>query len=188
MYEEIKVGTVIQTREKQLILVGYVNEYVMLFYEYSPDMLRSYNREKEWFLGIGFESEYPYVIKKHLDAERLMAWYVKNQKLYHLVSLKWCMPVLKDVKQIRLKDLDVFDIFLHGINLYIYLGKSFNNHYICYDLGEIDKVRNTYNLEEGNVCVVGLNEGITDLYYIRHITKELEDRLKFLPYGEHLFE
>lgn len=187
MYEEIKVGTVIQTKDIQLIFVGYENPYIMVFYEYSPDMLRSFSMNKQWRLCIGFEVSYPYVVKKQLDDKRLRAWYIKNQLVYNLPTLSSVNKELEIMKPINILDLMVFDVFLSGVTLYIYLGKTFSDEYICYDLSEVTE--NTLRLvQNGNVSNnnVIVRTSMEELYFVKHLDKKTIQILNKLHYGEYL--
>ena len=62
MYEKLKVGTVVEFKEydKQYVFVGYESPFILIFYLYSPDMLKSFDLDKQERLLLGFEKEYPY--------------------------------------------------------------------------------------------------------------------------------
>ena len=123
MYEKLKVGTVIEFKEydKQYVFIGYESPFILIFYLYSPDMLKSFDLDKQERLLLGFEKEYPYRLKKQLDEKRLKAWYIKSRMTHSF------LPMLKDsgldsIKEVKnFSEINVFDLFLLLILLYFYL-------------------------------------------------------------------
>ena len=114
MYEKLKVGTVVEFKEydKQYVFIGYESPFILIFYLYSPDMLKSFDLDKQERLLLGFEKEYPYRLKKQLDEKRLKAWYIKSRMTHSF------LPMLKDnglnsIKEVKdFSEINVFDLFL----------------------------------------------------------------------------
>ena len=198
MYEKLKVGTVIEFKEdgKQFIFVGYESPFILIFYLYSPDMLKSFDLDKQARLLLGFEKEYPYRLKKQLDEKRLKAWYIKSRMTHSF------LPMLKDngldsIKEVKnFSEINVFDLFLLDYEVYVYLGMTFQNEYICYCTGKIDRDKQdvimleSCNLTTQKLCIL-TEEQIRDnkeyLYFIKHLTKEQIKGMKELRYEDLLF-
>ena len=198
MYEKLKVGTVIEFKEdgKQFIFVGYESPFILIFYLYSPDMLKSFDLDKQERLLLGFEKEYPYRLKKQLDEKRLKAWYIKSRMTHSF------LPMLKDngldsIKEVKdFSEINVFDLFLLDCEVYVYLGMTFQNEYICYCTGKIDRDKQdvimleSCNLTTQKLCIL-TEEQIRDnkeyLYFIKHLTKEQIKGMKELRYEDLLF-
>lgn len=198
MYEKLKVGTVIEFKEdgKQYIFVGYESPFILIFYLYSPDMLKSFDLDKQARLLIGFEKAYPYRLKKQLDEKRLKAWYIKSRMTHSF------LPMLKDngldsIKEVKdFSEIHVFDLFLVDYTMFVYVGKTFKDEYICYRTGEIDKYKQDVlmlencNLTTQKLCVLTekqIKANKDYLYFIKHLTSEQIKGMQGLRYGELLF-
>ena len=198
MYEKLKVGTVIEFKEdgKQFIFVGYESPFILIFYLYSPDMLKSFDLDKQERLLLGFEKEYPYRLKKQLDEKRLKAWYIKSRMTHSF------LPMLKDsgldsIKEVKnFSEINVFDLFLLDYEVYVYLGMTFQNEYICYCTGKIDRDKQdvimleSCNLTTQKLCILTeqqIKENKEYLYFIKHLTSEQIKGMQGLRYGELLF-
>ena len=198
MYEKLKVGTVIEFKEdgKQFIFVGYESPFILIFYLYSPDMLKSFDLDKQERLLLGFEKEYPYRLKKQLDEKRLKAWYIKSRMTHSF------LPMLKDsgldsIKEVKdFSEINVFDLFLLDYEVYVYLGMTFKNEYICYCTGKIDRDKQdvimleSCNLTTQKLCILTeqqIKENKEYMYFIKHLTSEQINGMQGLRYGESLF-
>lgn len=167
----MKVGTIIEIDGVNLIFLGYENRYIYDFYEYSPDMLRGYDRSKIWRLSKGFT----YKPVKKLDATRLRAWMIKNK-----ISLTEKAEKLKKIDE---KELKVYDVFLAGVDLYCYMGKTFSNHYIVLHKGTVEKEKRVNQITKADIEVY---ESLEEIFYVRRLTKEEVKELLKIPYGEAL--
>lgn len=197
MYEKLKVGTVIEFKdtERQEIFVGYENPFVLVFYDYSPDMLKTFDLAKQTRYIIGFEEVEPFKLKKQLDEKRLKAWYLKNRMLNKQLPALYDSG-LDSVKRIKeFKELEVFDMFLVDTVLYAYLGNTFDDDYICYYLGSVsDKadvllLRNCA-LRSDRLRVVrekDIEKSSGFLYFVQHLTEEQIKGMQGLRYGDLLF-
>ena len=143
-----------------------------------------------------FEKEYPYRLKKQLDEKRLKAWYIKSRMTHSF------LPMLKDnglnsIKEVKdFSEINVFDLFLLDYEVYVYLGMTFQNEYICYCTGKIDRDKQdvimleSCNLTTQKLCILTeqqIKENKEYLYFIKHLTKEQIKGMQGLRYGELLF-
>ena len=198
MYEKLKVGTVVEFKEydKQYVFIGYESPFILIFYLYSPDMLKSFDLDKQERLLLGFEKEYPYRLKKQLDEKRLKAWYIKSRMTHSF------LPMLKDnglnsIKEVKdFSEINVFDLFLLDYEVYVYLGMTFQNEYICYCTGKIGRDKQdvimleSCNITTQKLCILTeqqIKENKEYLYFIKHLTKEQIKGMKELRYEDLLF-
>lgn len=196
MYEKLKVGTVIELKEdgKQYLFVGYESPFVLIFYAYSSDMLNYFDLDKQVRFLLGFEKDYPYRLKKQLDEKLVKAWYIKSRMTHSF------LPMLKDnglasIKEVKFSELNVFDMFLLGYDMYVYLDCTLNV-YTCYCTGEIGIAQKEVlllencNLTTYRLCIL-TEEQIKDnkeyLYFIQHLTDEQINCMKGLMYDGVLF-
>lgn len=194
MYEKLKVGTVIEFKEdgKQFIFVGYENPFVLIFYLYSSDMLKTFDLDKQARLLVGFEKLFPFRLKKQLDDKRLKAWYLKSRMTHSF------LPHLQDkgldsIKEVKdFSEIKVFDMFLLDDDVYVYLGKTFSDDYICYCTGTVAQDIKAVMLENcrlttQKLCVLTekkIEEQKEYLYFVKHLTDEQIKGMQGLRYGE----
>lgn len=194
MYEKLKVGTVIEFKEdgKQFIFVGYENPFVLIFYLYSSDMLKTFDLDKQSRLLVGFEKVFPFRLKKQLDDKRLKAWYLKSRMTHSF------LPLLQDnglgsIKEVKdFSEIKVFDMFLLDYDVYVYLGKTFSDDYICYCTGTVAQDIKAVMLENcrlttQKLCVLTdkkIEEQKEYLYFVKHLTDEQIKGMQGLRYGE----
>lgn len=194
MYEKLKVGTVIEFKEdgKQFIFVGYENPFVLIFYLYSSDMLKTFDLDKQSRLLVGFEKVFPFRLKKQLDDKRLKAWYLKSRMTHSF------LPPLQDnglgsIKEVKdFSEINVFDMFLLDDDVYVYLGKTFSDDYICYCTGTVAQDIKAVMLENcrlttQKLCVLTdkkIEEQKEYLYFVKHLTDEQIKGMQGLRYGE----
>lgn len=194
MYEKLKVGTVIEFKEdgKQFIFVGYENPFVLIFYLYSSDMLKTFDLDKQSRLLVGFEKVFPFRLKKQLDDKRLKAWYLKSRMTHSF------LPPLQDkgldsIKEVKdFSEIKVFDMFLLDYDVYVYLGKTFSDDYICYCTGTVAQDIKAVMLENcrlttQKLCVLTdkkIEEQKEYLYFVKHLTDEQIKGMQGLRYGE----
>lgn len=194
MYEKLKVGTVIEFKEdgKQFIFVGYENPFVLIFYLYSSDMLKTFDLDKQSRLLVGFEKVFSFRLKKQLDDKRLKAWYLKSRMTHSF------LPPLQDnglgsIKEVEdFSEIKVFDMFLLDYDVYVYLGKTFSDDYICYCTGTVAQDIKAVMLENcrlttQKLCVLTdkkIEEQKEYLYFVKHLTDEQIKGMQGLRYGE----
>lgn len=189
MLENLKIGTVVEFKSgRQEIFVGYETPFIYVFYAYSPDMLKTFDINKQIRYLIGFEKQESFILKKQLDANRLKAWYIKaSMTNKYLPKLKEHSITPKQVK--TFDEIEVFDMFLSDMDVYCYLGKSFSNEIICYHTGQItqkeDLLLNNTTLRSDRLVTIDVNKLSKDyLYKIQHLTDEQIKGMLNLRYGE----
>lgn len=199
MYEKLKVGTVIEFKEdgKQFIFVGYESPFILIFYLYSPDMLESFDLQKQVRFLLGFEKRFHIMFQKQLNVEIVKAWYLRSRLIHRSLPMLqdnlWSS--IKDVK--NFSEINVFDMFYLNEDVYVYLDETFGE-YTCYYTGRIGMVTKEALLLESSSCNFTANrlciltdEQIRDnkeyLYFIKHLTKEQIKGMKELRYKDLLF-
>ena len=199
MYEKLKVGTVVEFKEydKQYVFVGYESPFILIFYLYSPDMLESFDLQKQVRFLLGFEKRFHIMFQKQLNVEIVKAWYLRsrliNRSIPMLQDNLWSS--IKDVK--NFSEINVFDMFYLNEDVYVYLDEAFRE-YTCYYTGRIGMVTKEALLLESSSCNFTANrlcilteEQIRDnkeyLYFIKHLTKEQIKGMKELRYEDLLF-
>ena len=113
MYEKLKVGTVVEFKEydKQYVFVGYESPFILIFYLYSPDMLESFDLQKQVRFLLGFEKRFHIMFQKQLNVEIVKAWYLRSRLIHRSLPMLqdnlWSS--IKDVK--NFSEINVFDMF-----------------------------------------------------------------------------
>ena len=111
MYEKLKVGTVVEFKEydKQYVFVGYESPFILIFYLYSPDMLESFDLQKQVRFLLGFEKRFHIMFQKQLNVEIVKAWYLRSRLIHRSLPMLqdnlWSS--IKDVK--NFSEINVFD-------------------------------------------------------------------------------
>ena len=199
MYEKLKVGTVVKFKEydKQYVFVGYESPFILIFYLYSPDMLESFDLQKQVRFLLGFEKRFHIMFQKQLNVETVKAWYLRSRLIHRSLPMLqdnlWSS--IKDVK--NFSEINVFDMFYLNEDVYVYLDEAFGE-YTCYYTGRIGMVTKEALLLESSSCNFTANrlcilteEQIKDnkeyLYFIKHLTKEQIKGMKELRYEDLLF-
>ena len=199
MYEKLKVGTVIEFKEdgKQYIFVGYESPFILIFYLYSPDMLESFDLQKQVRFLLGFEKRFHIMFQKQLNVEIIKAWYLRSRLIHRSLPMLqdnlWSS--IKDVK--NFSEINVFDMFYLNEDVYVYLDEAFGE-YTCYYTGRIGMVTKEALLLESSSCNFTANrlcilteqqikENKEYLYFIKHLTKEQIKGMKGLRYEDLLF-
>ena len=199
MYEKLKVGTVVEFKEydKQYVFVGYESPFILIFYLYSPDMLESFDLQKQVRFLLGFEKRFHIMFQKQLNVEIVKAWYLRSRLIHRSLPMLqdnlWSS--IKDVK--NFSEINVFDMFYLNEDVYVYLDEAFGE-YTCYYTGRIGMVTKEALLLESSSCNFTANrlcilteEQIRDnkeyLYFIKHLTKEQIKGMKELRYEDLLF-
>ena len=200
MYEKLKVGTVIEFKEdgKQFIFVGYESPFILIFYLYSPDMLESFDLQKQVRFLLGFEKRFHIMFQKQLNGDIVKAWYLRSRLIHRSLPMLqdnlWSS--IKDVK--NFSEINVFDMFYLNEDVYVYLDEAFGE-YTCYYTGRIGMVTkealllessSSCNFTANRLCIL-TDEQIRDnkeyLYFIKHLTKEQIKGMKELRYEDLLF-
>ena len=199
MYEKLKVGTVVEFKEydKQYVFVGYESPFILIFYLYSPDMLESFDLQKQVRFLLGFEKRFHIMFQQQLNVEIVKAWYLRSRLIHSSLPMLqdnlWSS--IKDVK--NFSEINVFDMFYLNEDVYVYLDKTFGE-YTCYYTGRIGMNTKEALLLESSSCNFTANrlcilteEQIRDnkeyLYFIKHLTKEQIKGMKELRYEDLLF-
>ena len=199
MYEKLKVGTVVEFKEydKQYVFIGYESPFILIFYLYSPDMLESFDLQKQVRFLLGFEKRFHIMFQKQLNVEIVKAWYLRSRLIHRSLPMLqdnlWSS--IKDVK--NFSEINVFDMFYLNEDVYVYLDETFGE-YTCYYTGRIGMVTKEALLLESSSCNFTANrlciltdEQIRDnkeyLYFIKHLTKEQIKGMKELRYKDLLF-
>ena len=200
MYEKLKVGTVVEFKEygKQYVFVGYESPFILIFYLYSPDMLESFDLQKQVRFLLGFEKQFHIMFQKQLNVEIVKAWYLRSRLIHRSLPMLqdnlWSS--IKDVK--NFSEINVFDMFYLNEDVYVYLDEAFGE-YTCYYTGRIGMVTKEALLLESSSCNFTANrlcilteqqikENKEYLYFIKHLTKEQIKGMKELRYEDLLFE
>ena len=199
MYEKLKVGTVVKFKEydKQYVFVGYESPFILIFYLYSPDMLESFDLQKQVRFLLGFEKRFHIMFQKQLNVEIIKAWYLRSRLIHRSLPMLqdnlWSS--IKDVK--NFSEINVFDMFYLNEDVYVYLDEAFGE-YTCYYTGRIGMVTKEALLLESSSCNFTANrlcilteqqikENKEYLYFIKHLTKEQIKGMKGLRYEDLLF-
>ena len=199
MYENLKVGTVVEFKEydKQYVFVGYESPFILIFYLYSPDMLESFDLQKQVRFLLGFEKRFHIMFKKQLNGDIVKAWYLRSRLIHRSLPMLqdnlWSS--IKDVK--NFSEINVFDMFYLNEDVYVYLDEAFGE-YTCYYTGRIGMVTKEALLLESSSCNFTANrlcilteqqikENKEYMYFIKHLTKEQIKGMKELRYKDLLF-
>ena len=199
MYEKLKVGTVVEFKEydKQYVFIGYESPFILIFYLYSPDMLESFDLQKQVRFLLGFEKRFHIMFQKQLNVEIVKAWYLRSRLIHRSLPMLqdnlWSS--IKDVK--NFSEINVFDMFYLNEDVYVYLDEAFGE-YTCYYTGRIGMVTKEALLLESSSCNFTANrlcilteEQIRDnkeyLYFIKNLTKEQIKGMQGLRYRDLLF-
>lgn len=197
MYEKLKVGTVVEFNEydKQYVFVGYEIPFILIFYEYSSDMLESFDLHKQVRFLLGFEKRFHLMFQKQLDEKIVKARYLRSRLIHRSLPMlqdNLCGSI-KDVK--NFSEINVFDMFLLNEEVYVYLDETFGN-YTCYYAGRIGidtkeaLLLESCNLTANRLCILTeeqIRENKEYLYFIKHLTKEQIKGMKGLRYWDIMY-